>query len=330
MEPKIAESGVVRPGVAACVYGLDFLPLLATFLESWSRWSDGLTVFYSDVPPASVNALAAAYPQAELVEWPVSLDRSKNVRISQKMLLWKAVAARLALEDQRARHVIFADIDTIALKDPAPMCVGDIVVSHRSEGSSILLNSGVVALSENALRSPFMEQWFAKTEAVLRSETLMMEAVDPRGPYGGGDQMALMNLLGISRQSRWPTHWGELALGHVACGEFNACENHVDLAAARILHLKASIQSFLLRRHPFTGSRTPQDTAASVEAARRMSSSALQRLDVAGVDTSVFEFKLPYGVREDCSVPWWLLGWTRIKDGSRSRASKIVRRARRR
>jgi len=308
--------------IAACVYGSEFSPLLATFLESWSNFNHDVYIAYDKIPAVLIAALSAAYPRTHFVEFKAVTAKKKAIKISQKMIFWEGLSRSIKATNTDYDFVIFADIDTIAVRDPSPICSADIVITKRSQDSNILLNSGVVSVSRAALDSGFIEAWAERNKHILTSPQELADAISPVLPFGGADQKALIDLLGINAESEGGT-WNNLQVEMKPCAEFNACENKVDFNILRILHLKASVQSYLLRRQPFIGPRTPKDTALSVTTAIQMLRSATERIRPSRDLSRHLTFRTPVGARADCTVPVWVLVWALLKVRLRTRGSAI-------
>ena len=298
--------------VGACVFGNEMLPLLATFLESWSNFSDRVAICYAELPADDVEALRVTYPNVDFLLFDTRLRREREARIGQKMQFWAELSRYFNSLLERCDYTIFADIDTIAIRSPQEMLCSDVVLTLRSDDSQFLLNSGVVALSDRALSSLFCEEWAATTTAVYASPSELRRSLDQSRIFGGPGQMALINMLGISRE-HLPSVWHQLSIAYVPCSVFNACENQIDVEVAKVLHLKSSMQDFLLRRKPFIGDRNSNQAAPAIQIARSVSSLARWRIRTAGFDTRKFEFRLPFGSRADCSVPRFFIEVARLK-----------------
>jgi hypothetical protein len=184
------------------------------------------------------------------------------------------------------------------------MQIGDIVLTIREPDSHYFLNTGVVGLSKAALRSNFLPEWRKRTDEIIHSPALLKLATSRKHPYGAGDQMAVMQLLGPLSPSDDP-HYRDLSVRTVPCHEFNACENVVDVEQARVLHLKTTLQDFLLRRRPFSGERRHEDSIDQLRIALAENARGLARMrGVPEKRKAQFRFRTPYLMSPDLSVPF--------------------------
>lgn len=285
-----------RPQIGACVYGVHYAPMVLSFLETWSQW--GNVTLISDLGPEIDSELVSAYPKLTVVPLEAKISSSANVRISQKMIFWERLGAALSTETA----AIFADIDTVAIGDPMGMLKGDLVLTRREPGSRFFLNTGVVGLSTRALKSDLIREWRALTNRIISTPDLLRQAVSSDHPYGGGDQMAIMQLVNLPGHARFD----DLEVSLVDCETYNACGNFVD-SRAKVLHLKAALHSYLLNRRPLVGERKVQDSVLQLTAATQANAQGRQRLLDAGVSRlrvgEVYDFRLPMFARDDFTVP---------------------------
>lgn len=300
--------------IAACAYGKKYLPMLLCFLESWSRW--GNVTLLCDLPAGATDCLRRAYPGVKIVDYPVKVAKSTDIRISQKMIFWEYLG-KIVPPDA----TIFADIDTIALKDPSPILAMDINVTQREPSSMFYLNTGVVALSQRALESNFLSAWRAETERIIFNPELLAIATSRAPPYGGGDQMAIMKVLGLPANP----HFDSLTVALRPCDTFNACSNRI-IPDAHVVHLKAALHDFLLSRKPLIGDRQAKDSIMQLDSAIRTNSEGLQRLKEAGVPDSgilLFKFKLPRMLRADYTVPSLVSTYYRAQAAVRATVGRV-------
>ncbi|CAN1537465.1 hypothetical protein MCEMIH16_01638 [Caulobacteraceae bacterium] len=293
--------------VGACVYGSGFEPLIVTFLESWRKQVSSIILICGNMRQSTYEELQCAYPDVSFVKIDRAIHQKSDIRISQKVFYWNAIANN-PLASQ-ADYLILADIDTMATSSVNGMCKADIVVTVREPTSTFFLNSGVVALSKSAVKSGFVEKWSESTSTVLNSPDLLAISTSSSHRFGGGDQYGLMSLIceddGLGRLR---SNFGSLSVSSVDCATFNACENKIDQDLVRVLHLKASLQNFLLRRRPLVGGRRLEDSMFQLKAAFDANSRGIQRLANSFSATPEkrlrkYRLRTPPFMRRDMSVP---------------------------
>lgn len=301
------QSGYLPPNgdgactVVTCLYGNEFAPLLLSFLESWRHVSTNIIVGYYDIHTDIITAVAEAYPEARFVHQASEIIGKKSARISSKLRYWKALSHEVGRESS---YSIFADIDTVAIDEVKGIAQGDINVTVRRPTSKYFLNSGILGISNAALASSFFSDWLDQTEAILKDPNVLTIATSSEHHFGGGDQMALMLLLGVSENSRAVPCYGGLSVRYVECDEYNACENTIDIRKAKIIHLKASLQNYLLRRTPLVGERRAADSHAQLSIALASNRLGLARLgDVHGSVKDALSFRTPRAARLSFEVP---------------------------
>jgi hypothetical protein len=242
------------------------------------------------------------------------------------MRLWLTLAEHAGIRE--SDFVVFADADTVLVRDIPDFCQGDVVVTLRSPRSSFLLNSGVVGLSSKAIASGFVKEWAARNEVIISDPQRLAAAVSPHGIYGGGDQMALIEMLGLDDPAQRAAY-GQLSIRTVPCRQFNACENAIDLDEVRVVHQKAALHKFLLERRPLIGPRKMQDSIFQLRAAIDANQAAIQRMKNNGVCGArideLYRFRLPRGVKGDLSVPFPVLAAHKAVAAARRMGGRLLR-----
>lgn len=313
--------------VAVTSYGDKYLPMLLSFLESWGRWLPDIYLAIADVAEGVAEDLAAAYPNIHVLSPTSSFSNEEQVRISQKMRLWRFLADHISSSPHE--FAVFADADTVLVREIPEFCRGDIVITLRSRESQFLLNTGVIGLSKAALASGFVDDWADRNEAIIEDPATLSKATSPDEIYGGGDQMALIELLDLGRPAAKPCY-KDLEIRLVACEEYNACENKIDADRARVVHQKASLHKFLLERRPLTGPRKLDDSLFQLRAAIDANEAAMLRMKSCGIAPErirkLYRFRLPRGIRDDLSVPDALMALHAAKSGLRKVAGAVLRR----
>jgi hypothetical protein len=266
-----------------------------SFIESWSKHCPAIYVAYADMPASFADNISAAYPSVILVPYGFRPDRNMNVRISQKMLFWEELAARIARDG--FDNMCLADIDTVALRDFSALFSADVVFTRREAGARFFLNTGVVALSRRASSAGFVTAWREITDTILTDPSLLAQATDPRLPYGGGDQMAAITLLGGDVMNI-RDDWQGLSIALAPCELYNLCSNDGELGQAHVVHLKASLHAFLLDRRPLVGERSAAQAREVLQTAYALNAQGRARLRQNGVHAweadRMFSFRLPF------------------------------------
>lgn len=311
--------------VAVASYGDKYLPMLLSFLEAWGRAFPKICLAIGDVSEHVVEDIAAAFPSVEIIPTGLAFSKDEQVRISQKMRLWRLLADHPTLREHE--FTIFADADTVLVKDVSDFCRGDIVVTMRGAESRFILNTGVVGLSREALIAEFVKDWSERNEKIIGDPALLEKATSPSEIYGGGDQMALIQMLGLRRGVASFSYKG-LQGRAVDCEVFNACENTIDPAKARVYHLKASLHKFLLERRPFLGTRRLEDSILQLRAAIEDNEAAICRMRAIGIAPDrvekFYSFRLPRGIRSDLSLPPVLMALHRANAFARKAARSFL------
>jgi hypothetical protein len=311
--------------VAVALYGDKYLPMLLSFLESWGRLFPPIYLAIGDVSEQVVEDIAATFPSVELVPAALSFSKDEQVRISQKMRLWRLLANHPKLQEHE--FTIFADADTVLVRDISDFCRGDIVVTMRGAESQFILNTGIVGLSREALLAEFVQDWSEANEKIIGDPALLEKATSPKEIYGGGDQMALIQMLGLARGVVSFSYKG-LNGRAVDCEIFNACENTIDPAKASVYHLKASLHKFLLERRPLLGVRRLEDSIVQLRAAIEDNRTAICRMRSLGIPRArvekLYSFRLPRGIRSDLSLPAVLMAFHRTNALTRRAARSVL------
>lgn len=287
--------------ICSCVYGHSFPPFILSFLESWLSYSAKIILLTHELPKGVLEELKETYPQVDFVSESINLNKSHAKRIAQKMYYWK-ILAQLA-SSEALDYAIFADIDTIAVQDPRSLCRGDITITLRSADSQYILNSGILSLSKRALSSSFIDQWEKETSRVVSIPSLLRTALSPDDIYGAPDQMALANVLGITKDCKEGC-FPSLSVSSAPCSIYNACENNLNPSLAKVIHLKSSLQAFLIKRKPLIGDRKTKDSLYQIKAAINANTKGINRLRVSSCrKQSIYQFKMPIFIRRDMSSP---------------------------
>jgi hypothetical protein len=315
--------------VAVASYGDKYVPMLLSFLESWGSAFSDIYLAVGEVSDQIVEDIGRSYPSVHIISTSLAFSHEEQARISEKMRLWRVLADHPEVRKQD--FTIFADADTVLVGDMSDFCEGDVVITLRVDASRYLINTGIVGLSRKALDAEFVRDWSDMNEAIIADSAQLARATSPREIFGGGDQMALIQMLGISRGDARLDHNG-LDVRLVECDVFNACENQVDPDRARVLHLKAALHKFLLERKPLIGERRLEDSLLQLRSAIQANEAAIGRMRSIGVPASridaCYRMRLPRGTRSDLSLPLVIFSLHRANALARRFAGAILSRLR--
>lgn len=179
-------------------YGAKHVGMLLAHLHSIRQTHPSATieVYHQDLPAAQFADLRRAYPDVIWLETAFDLSTDKIQRISSKTLAWEMAALR----QPDGADVCLLDVDTLVRRDLSPFFQSadfDIIYTYREGGFA--LNTGVMLMRASEASRAFFRRWRQATDKILRDPDLFRQANDPKLPYGGGDQMALYQILGYER-----------------------------------------------------------------------------------------------------------------------------------
>jgi len=238
-------------------FGSRYTGMLITNLESIARSNPAAVteVYWQDLPDGFPEAVARAYPGVRFVETRFDFSRDRIQRISSKTLIWELACSRQPAGELLA----FVDVDTIVLRDLAGFLSDpavDVVFTWKDE--HFQLNSGVLLARAGEGTRRFFGEWLRRTQEILRTPALYAQANSRDFPYGGGDQMALYQMLDYRPgQSRYAVSIG----GHTVhcrgepCATLNETNSVPVTARTHVIHYKGGWQPILLDGKPFSRHR---------------------------------------------------------------------------
>ena len=265
-------------------FGNRYAGMLITNLESIERSNPaaGIEVYYQDLPDGFLESASRAYPRVRFVETNFDFSNDPIQRISSKTLTWE-----YACRQQRSGDLLaFVDVDTIVVKDiSAFLCSDDIDLVFTWKDETFQLNSGVLlAAAGNACRN-FLQEWLRRTREVLQTPHLYAQANSSDLPYGGGDQMALHQILNYRLgEPRYEVPIGATVVRFRAepCAVLNETNSGPIRATTHIIHYKGGWQHILLDGKPFSRHRPRLACGEMYQLYLATFQAALGRLNSAG------------------------------------------------
>lgn len=236
-------------------YGTKHIGMLVTHLHSIARSHPDAraSVYWQQIPERFIGAIRAAFPRFDFIRTEFDFEGDWIKRISAKVLCWARAAEEAADESQ----LVFADADTLVLRDVAPFfesTKADIIFTEKP-AEPAPLNTGVMLARGGPPATAFFCKWRERTLEILGNDALYRQANDPSLPYGGTDQMSFFQMIGHERGC---TDY-ELRLGtesirlHAApCAQLNETNSRPLGDDIHIIHYKGGWQPILLQGRPFS------------------------------------------------------------------------------
>ncbi len=236
-------------------YGMRHAGMLLAHLHSIARTHPQakVAVYWQDIAPPIIGAIRAAFPAVDFIETAYDFAAEPLQRISSKVLCWTRAA------EEHTGDLIFADSDTLVRRDLSGFFAGgDDVVFTTKPTERVPLNTGVLLAKGGAATVAFFHAWRDATLHILRTPELFSQANDQALPYGGADQMALIQLLQFQPQREHYTVSAggqEVRLRAEPCARLNETNSRPLSGVGEeihIIHYKAGWQSILLFGRPFS------------------------------------------------------------------------------
>ncbi|MDB6174845.1 MAG: hypothetical protein JWL59_4156 [Chthoniobacteraceae bacterium] len=237
-------------------YGPRHSGMLLTHLHSIARShpSARVSVYWQDIPNRLLDPIRALFPNTDFIRTDFDLSSDFLQRISSKLNAWCRAVGEHAHEPQ----ICLADVDTLILRDLSAFFEdpAQIVFTDKPERSP--LNSGVILARGGEAASAFFRLWNERTLEILRTPELRRQANDYSLQYGGGDQMALYQMLGYERGRvayEVPVEGHRVAVRCEPCAVLNETNSLPINDRMHIIHFKSGWQPILLDGRPFTRNR---------------------------------------------------------------------------
>ena len=212
-----------------------------------------VAVYWQDILPPIIGAIRAAFPAVDFVETAYDFDANPLQRISSKVLCWARAA------EEHTGDLVFADSDTLVRRDLSAFFAGgeDVVFTTKTM-ERVPLNTGVFLARGGAATVAFFRAWRDATLHILQTPELFQQANDQTLPYGGTDQMALIQLLQFQPERTHytiPIGGQEVRLRAEPCSQLNETNSRPLTGTGEeihVIHYKAGWQSILLFGRPFS------------------------------------------------------------------------------
>jgi len=247
--------------IASCVYGDRHTPFVFTFLYSVTKTCPDTKIIigYSDFSMVELNLLKISYPLVEFI----SLDHTNSkglshaANASQKVKTWFHL---FELHTKENDQIIFLDIDTLMIKAPFEIFTSDFDLVLTRKKGKWPLNSGVLFVRKNANTQTIFHNWLILTNKIISSMHLNSQA---EVSYGGADQDALIQALGVSKCIiDFNTHTytykylkSIVKIKFVNCEEYNQTESAKITPLTKIIHYKAGWHKILIDGARYTKNR---------------------------------------------------------------------------
>ena len=212
-----------------------------------------VAVYWQDIPAPLIGAIRAAFPAVDFIETDFDFDAHPLQRISSKVLCWARAA------EEHSGDLVFADSDTLIRRDlSAFFAAGDDLVFTTKPAERVPLNTGVLLARSGPATSAFFRAWREATLHILQTPELFQQANDQSLPYGGTDQMSLIQLLDYeAARTRYTLSLDglEIRLRAEPCALLNETNSRPLSGSGDticVVHYKAGWQSILLSGRPFS------------------------------------------------------------------------------
>lgn len=249
----------LKVSVKTVVFGNDYIPMLITFLESACGKNVSGVVGYANVTETLISPLTRVYEDWTFQKIEIEND-PKNIHrnISKKMSGWRQI---IDTNSRDGDLILFQDCDTIFTEffDSEDLKGIDIGITVKDAAEKFRLNTGVVVLRNSPVMRDFVQKWETITEEILNCDDKLNTATSEKFPYGGGDQMALWQLLELNNEKlngKKNVYFKDLKVSLLKTAEYNACENRINPSLAKIIHFKGAFHRLLLEGEPFLSERT--------------------------------------------------------------------------
>jgi hypothetical protein len=237
-------------------YGPRHVGMLLTHLHSIARShpSARVAVYWQDIPERLLDPVRQLFPNVDFIRTEFDLSSDFLQRISSKLNAWCRAVSDHAYEPE----ICLADVDTLVLRDLSSFFkdAAQIVFTDKPEKSP--LNSGVILARGGEAASAFFRLWNERTLEILRTPELRRQANDYSLHYGGGDQMALYQMLGYERgrvDYEVTVEGHRVAVRCEPCAVLNETNSLPINDRMHIIHFKSGWQPILLDGKPFTRNR---------------------------------------------------------------------------
>jgi len=220
---------------------------------SLSHPNSKIHLLWGDLSQRFINILLKSFPKlsAENTIYNNSSELAK--RISGKTQAWN-----YAVGNSTASHLILLDTDTLVLKDVNWLCDYDTDIIITSTGSFYPINSGVIYCRNSPNVQKFFRLWYDKTNEILNSPVLFARVNDKKQPFGGADQMALMEIIHFRQnKTNYTCSISDklIKIKILSCSLINEIRSVAITDKTHIIHYKGGWRPILFYGEDFTRNR---------------------------------------------------------------------------
>lgn len=242
------------------VFGDRYFGMLVPLLFSIKKThpKSRVVILWEGIKKWRMDVLINSYKEYKFIETDFNFDRDLSKRIASKMLMWE-----LASKIVKNGKTLFIDSDILMVKSVNKM-LSDVTVDvvFTVNQKKFPVNSGVVFCNLNDNVRLFFEKWRNRTMEIINDPDLFAVANDMSMPYGAADQMALIELIGYSRDNGWKykvkVGLSELRFKAVSCEVLNEVESKTIGPKTHIIHYKGGWRAILAGER-FTKNRPKED-----------------------------------------------------------------------
>lgn len=241
------------------VFGEEYIGMLLTNLYSIIKntHNSDISVFWQDISNENKNNFKKAFPQINFNETNFDLNSDKIKRISSKMFFWN-----YASHFFQNQNLCFIDVDTLVIKDISNFFDDNFDIIFTDKEDIFPLNTGVILCKGESFHI-FFEEWLKKTLEILSDHNLILKSISTKYPYGGGDQMALFQLINYKRGIniyQLMINNKNFIIKSIPCKILNETRSTSINNNVHIIHYKGGWQLILLKAMGFTKYRTKMES----------------------------------------------------------------------
>lgn len=256
--------------VVTTVTGNDYVAFLRPFLASVREHHPDavVVVFHKDLTTAHLRGLQVQFPHVDFRVQAIRGREAKHQVIGGKLRFF--VDALHGVEE--SAPVLFIDCDTLLVRPlDRIFSQSDFDVCFTWKDDGFPLNSGVMPARNTARLRTFLQEWNARTQAILASPA---EEAKAREAFGAADQMSLAQLVcrgevmqaakGSDPARRAAAYDGEYMMGEgqqtlrllgVNCRYLNETKCRPIDGDTHVIHYKSGWHRILLHDAPFHANR---------------------------------------------------------------------------
>lgn len=217
-----------------------------------------ILVFWQNCADTRFREAIAKLDRVRFFETSFKMDSGSSEPSLKTRFLEFATATARQMGFERA---VFLDSDLIVLRPITYVAARTLGISVTLKKDKWPLNTGIIfANLTDTKTTNLLLAWRMRTDQILASKELSEISRSPHYPYGGGDQMALCELLHISRnwvggaQSEVTDSLPPVAF--LECAVYNETNSVTDISERSVLHYKGGWHRILLDGEPFHKHRT--------------------------------------------------------------------------